>query len=279
MVVYWDLLALWNFAADYLLLLCAVRLAGLSPRRGRLASAAALGALYAVVQAALPFSTAALLAALALLCAAAFAGSGQALRLSLLFALLACALAGGVLLLGRLTGSLRRLVRGVVWAELPWGVFLGASALSYLLLSLVFRGGARHGGSERVRVTIARGGRRVKLTLLRDTGNTLTDPRTGEGVPVIGADALRPLFDAETYALLCRGGVPPGFAALPYRAVGTPCGALAAFRCDALHADGRTLGARLIAVSPQRVGDGGGICGLWCAMEEERERSGLETAL
>ena len=46
MVVYWDLAAAWNFALDYILLLCTLRLAGLPPRRVRLALGAALGALF-----------------------------------------------------------------------------------------------------------------------------------------------------------------------------------------------------------------------------------------
>ncbi|MBQ7713507.1 MAG: sigma-E processing peptidase SpoIIGA, partial [Oscillospiraceae bacterium] len=46
MIVYWDLVALWNFALDYLLLLGAARLAGRGFRRVRLALGAALGAAY-----------------------------------------------------------------------------------------------------------------------------------------------------------------------------------------------------------------------------------------
>ena len=46
-VVYLDRVVLLNLAVDYLLLLATARLAGLPLRRGRLALAAALGALYA----------------------------------------------------------------------------------------------------------------------------------------------------------------------------------------------------------------------------------------
>ena len=47
MVVYWDLAALVNGAADYLLLLSAARLAGRTVPRLRLLGAAAFGAAYA----------------------------------------------------------------------------------------------------------------------------------------------------------------------------------------------------------------------------------------
>ena len=54
MVVYWDLAALVNGAADYLLLLSAARLAGRTVPRLRLLGAAAFGAAYAVLRLVLP---------------------------------------------------------------------------------------------------------------------------------------------------------------------------------------------------------------------------------
>ena len=56
MVVYWDLAALVNGAADYLLLLSAARLAGRTVPRLRLLGAAAFGAAYAVLRLVLPCS-------------------------------------------------------------------------------------------------------------------------------------------------------------------------------------------------------------------------------
>lgn len=53
-----------------------------------------------------------------------------------------------------------RLARGVVTADLPWGVFLIAAGTSYLLLSVVFRYGAARTGSETADVVIAYRGKR-----------------------------------------------------------------------------------------------------------------------
>ena len=142
MVVYWDLAALVNGAADYLLLLSAARLAGRTVPRLRLLGAAAFGAAYAVLRLVLPCSpwlNAAAFVGMALL---AFCGTGRALKLGLLTLLLSCALGGGVLLLGQCCGTLERVARGVIFAQLPWGVLLGAMGVTYLLLSTVFRGGA-----------------------------------------------------------------------------------------------------------------------------------------
>ena len=246
MVVYWDLVAAWNFALDYLLLLCTLRLAGRPPRRRRLALGAALGAVYAVIALILPFSPWLLLGVMALVCFAAF-GRERWLRLTLLFVLLSCSLCGLVLLLGRVCGGLARLGRGMVYAELPWGVFLGATALAWLLLALVFRGGARHGASELVFARVEYGGKCADVTLLRDTGNTLSDPLTGEGVPVIERAALSEL-PIEAERTLCAR-----------TALGDA--ALGAFRCDKLTVDGRKLGARLIALSDRALGQR--YQGLW----------------
>lgn len=273
MVVYWDLAALWNFTLDYLLLLGTLRIAGRPPRRRRLAFGAALGAAYSVAALALPLPAWTTPAALPLMTLAAFGRTERYVKLTLLCLLLACGLGGIVVLLGGL-GGMERLAYGLIYARLPWGVFFAASGLSYLLLTLVFRDGARHGGGELVRVRVEYGGRHVMLRLLRDTGNTLSDPLTGEGVPVIEKSALLPLFPEGN-----GGGTAYGkTAALRARTVSGADGMLDAFRCDALFVDGRALGARLIALSPEAFG--GGYQGLWFDEErEERERHELEKAV
>ena len=251
MVVYWDLAALVNGAADYLLLLSAARLAGRTVPRVRLAGASAFGALYGAVQLALPRSALLLAAAFAAMAALAFCGTGRALKLTLLFALLACTLGGMVLLLGRCCGSPERIARGLVYAQLPFGVFFGAAGITYLLLSTVFRGAARRDGGDMVSVCLRRGGRSVTLRLLRDSGNLLADPATGRSVPVIGKSALRPILPENEKAYIMMDCTTAG-------GVGT----LRAFYCDGLCVNGKELGRRLVAVSPDIYGDGG-FQGVW----------------
>lgn len=255
MVVYWDLAAMVNGAVDYLLLLSAARLAGRTVTRRRLLAASLFGAAYAAVQLALPRSALLGAAAFALIAALAFAGTGRAVKLGLLFALLACALGGAVVLLGTATGSLTRLARGVVYAKLPWSVLLGAGAAAWVACGCIFRGGARCGGGDTVRVRFTNGGHTVTLRLLRDTGDLLTDPASGESVPVVGASALGAVAPREGYITLpCT------------TASGT--GTLHAFECESVCADGRALGRRLVAVSPTLYGDGG-FQGVWNAGREE----------
>ena len=251
MVVYWDLAALVNGAADYLLLLSAARLAGRTVPRVRLLGASAFGALYGAVQLALPRSAFLLAAALVIMAALAFCGTGRALKLTLLFALLACALGGMVLLLGRCCGSLERVARGLVYAQLPFGVFFGAAGITYLLLSSVFRGAACRDGGDMVSVCLRCGGRSVTLRLLRDSGNLLADPATGQSIPVIGKSALGPLLPENEEAYITMPCTTAGGAET-----------LRAFYCDGLRVNGRELGRRLVAVSPDIYGDGG-FQGVW----------------
>lgn len=254
MVVYWDLVLLFNFLTDYLLLYCAAQLSGFGIRRKRIALGAFAGAAYAVVQLLFPKSVLVMLAVLALMGVLTFFGTGRAIRLTLLFAALACAFGGGVLLLGQVFGTTRQLAHGVLFAELPWRVFFAAAVLSYLLLGFVFRGSAQHTDSELAAVTIFYHGASVSLTLLRDTGNTLTDPQTGVGIPVISKHAVRELLGEDEIALL---------PCVPYCSVGTQSGSLPVFCCDELKCDGVSLGARPIAVSANVLG-GGRYVGLWC---------------
>lgn len=271
MVVYWDLAAAWDFMLDYLLLLGAARLAGQSVRQGRLALSAALGALYSVATLVLEIPAWTLAPALLGVCAVAYAKTGRAVKLTLLFALLACALGGAVLALGAAFGSVEHLAHCLLGAHIPWGVFFAAAGASMLLQCTVFRGFARHADSELVRVRIEYGGRDVAVTLLRDTGNELTDPLTGEGVPIIEKAALSPLLEGG-------GAEPPALLRLRCNTVGGAGTELDAFRCDALSAEGRSLGARLVAISPGSFG--GRYGGLWFGEErEEALESGLEASV
>ena len=258
MIVYWDLVLLFNFLTDYLLLCCTVHLSGFGICRKRIVLGALVGAFYAVLQLLFAKSVIVMLAVLALMGVLTFCGTGRAIRMTLLFAALACAFCGGVLLLGQMFGTARRLARGVLLAELPWVVFLAAAMLSYLLLGAVFHGGARHTDGELARVTVCYRGERVTLTLLRDTGNTLTDPASGVGIPVVSACALTPLLGAEEINALPR---------IPYSSIGIQNGELPVLYADELIVCGVSYGARPVALAPYALGSGRYV-GLWCEGNE-----------
>lgn len=257
MVVYWDLVMLFNFLVDYLLLYSAMRLSGRDIGRKRLLLGATLGALCAVVQLLLPRSFFLMALVFLAIGALAFYGSGRAIKLTLLFLMLSCAFAGGVLLLGQL-GGMEQLARGIVYADLPWGVFFGAAGLSYLVFCIAFRGSAAQNRGDLATVDITCGDKRVSLRLLRDTGNTLRGS-DGIGVPVISKGAIKALcMDSN-----CTDD-------LPYRSVGQQSGTLKTISCDRFLCDGQETAIRRIAVSDNEFGDSFvGILPQEIAMEEK----------
>lgn len=264
MVIYVESVLAFNFLLDYLLLFGAARLAGRTVARRRLLFGAAVGGAYAAVQLFLPRSVLLLLLALAVMGTAAFSGSGRAVKLTLLFFLASCGFAGVVVLLGQGTRSMTRLARGVVAADLPWGIFLIAAGLSYLLLSVVFRFGAARTGREVAEAVITYRGKTARVRLLRDTGNTLSDPATGLGVPVVDRHALGGLVSKEEAATLPR---------IPYCSVGRADGSLPLLRCEAMILDGKGLGARSVALTERPPGDGSAYAGLWCEGCEKGEKN------
>ena len=153
----------------------------------------------------------------------------------------------------RLSGRLLVLLAAAVWG------------LCRLLLDRF----ARHRGRELVRLGLRLGERTLDCTALRDTGNTLSDPLTGEPVLVarwqLAARLLPELgltkaqFEDPGALLLCLGAGRPELRVrlIPFRAVGTEGGLLAALSMDCVTEDGKPSAARLVAFAPTELSDGG----------------------
>lgn len=274
-VIYVDTLFLFNALVDYLLLLCAARLAGEPLKRLRFALGAVLGGGYAVAifLPGLGFleRPACQLAAAVLMVLAAFWGSRRLGRQVLIFFALSCAFAGGVLALSMLGGQGLSLNRGVIYSGMDLKIVLLSAAGCYAVLSLLLQKAVRHtsftGELKAVRLELE--DRTVELTALTDTGNTLTDPVTGQGVMVAEGERLLPLFAASQRPSVQELRDPAGalerltgagghFRLLPYRAVGVDRGLLLAVRVDRAVVDGEDRGAMVVALSPTPVSDGGG---------------------
>ncbi len=278
--VYLDELFLLNFVVDYLLLLAAGRLAGEVLRRGRLALGAVLGAAYSAAVF-LP-GGGFLLHPLCKLGAAVgmvligYGGSRRLLRVSLVFFLTSAAFGGGIFALQSLGSRRLALENGVLTSAMDLRLILLSAAGCYAVLTLVFQRAARHGGPrELVPAVLKLEGRRVALTALVDTGNTLTDPATGRSVMVAEGEKVAALFPPGTAptveelrepALLLErldsGGWRGRCRLLPYQSVGVECGLLLALRLDAARVGTEDWGRLLLALSPTPLTDGGGYCAL-----------------
>lgn len=277
MTVYLDTLFLINWAAGYLLLLSAAKVAGEPFGRVRLALGSAAGA----VLTALSFlpgwgwlvHPACKVGAAVVMLLLAFGGSRHLLRLGLLFLALSCALGGGVVLLGLLSGKGFRLQNGALTTALDVKAALLAAAVCYLVLTLLLRRTGRHVGRELAPAVVGIGGENVLLTALRDTGNTLCDPATGRPVLVAQGETLNRLLPgellsglgrpAETMERFAQEELGRRLRLLPYRAVGVECGFLLAVRADRVSVGAREYGPLLVALSPTPVSDSGGYQALF----------------
>ncbi len=277
-VIYLDQVFLLNFVVDYLLLLSAGRLAGEVLRRGRLALGAALGAVYAgaVFLPGMGFLTHPLckVGAGVAMVLAGYCGSRRLLRVSLVFFAVSAAFGGGILALQLLGSRSLTLSNGVLASPMDLKLVLLSAAGCYGLITLLFQRAARHSPlRELAPAAVELGGRRVTLTALVDTGNTLTDPVSGRPVLVAEGEKVKDLFPpgtapsrtelrdpASALERLSEAGLRCRL--LPYQAVGVECALLLALRADRVTVGGEDYGPLLVALSPTGLTDGGGYCAL-----------------
>ena len=134
-----------------------------------------------------------------------------------------------------------------------------AVGILWLLCRRVFSGGA--GGKEYVPVRISHEGNMVSVIALKDSGNSLRDPVTGESVMVIGAQTAMHLIGLNKEQLsspmeTLTGSSIRGLRLIPYRSVGGS-GMLLAKRFPNVQIGDRK-GSALVAFAPEAIGRGEG---------------------
>ncbi len=228
MTVYVHVVMGLNFMVDLLLLVGTNRLAGHPSEVLRVLLAALLGGIYGGMCLVPGFrflgSTLWRLVSLGLMGGIAFGFRRGIFRRVMLFVLLSMALGGIAMGLGK--GGLLTLI-------------LAAMGLC-VLCSAGFQGKL---GMLCVPLELRHGGKTVKLTALRDTGNTLRDLVTGESVLIVGAEAASSLLgmtkqEVASPVETVASGKYSGLRLIPYRAVGQSCGMLLAVRLDEVKLNG-----------------------------------------
>jgi hypothetical protein len=251
MAGYLETVILLNFAVDLLLLAGSSRLSGFPVGWGTAILGAALGGIYAGCCMLPGFQFLGNFlwrcVSLGLMGTIAFGMSLSGLRRSLVFSLLSMALGGIALCMG--TGGVT-------------GLVAGGAVLLVCCLGFRFPPGSR----EYVPVELPHGDKCQRLLALRDTGNMLRDPITGQAVLVVDADAgetllgLTPRQLCDPVAAVASAGV-PGLRLLPYRSLGSPKGMLAAIRLENTKI-GDFQGSALVAFAPQKLDSEGIYRGL-----------------
>ena len=247
MIVYLDAVALLNFLVDYLLLLSTNRLCGYPPGWRRSGLAAALGGIYGATCMVPGFSflgnTLWRFICLGLMGWIAFGTCRSALRRTVIFVLLCMALGG-------------------IAQGLGAGGFASVIASAAALFGMCILGFRNAPGSvSYVPVELCYAGKKLRLTALCDTGNTLTDPVTGRPVLVVGAEVARQLTGLTEQQLrspvnAVSQSTVPGLRLIPYRSVGQPSGMLLALRFQNVRI-GKWQGSSLVAFAPERLCEDG----------------------
>jgi len=241
--LYLDVLWFLNFAVDLLLLIAANRLSGYPTALGRTVSAAVLGGFYGsiCVVPGLRFlaGTHWRMVFLGLMGCIAFGVSKDSVRRSVLFVILSMALGGIALGIGK---------GGFI------SVLLGAMFVCVMCMFGV-RGRI---GNRFLPVEIRHNGKCHRFTAMVDTGNTLTDPITGQQVMVVSSELGKQLLGLGVLAFSDPVSVVEhiqGGRLIPYHSVGTEGGLLAAKRFQDVRI-GKWRGECLVAFSPQKLGRG-----------------------
>ena len=228
-----------NFLVNALLLLGTNRLCGYPAEPGKAVIAAVVGGIYSGACLLPGFyflgNTVWRTVFLVIVAVIAFSMDKTAIRRTVIFVLLSMALGGMAIGLGS---------GGVI-------PLLTAAAILFTLCVVGFQGGICR--SLYLPVELQYGGRKIQLTALRDTGNTLRDPVTGSPVLVVGAETARYLTGLSKEQLMKPVEsitAVPGLRLIPYRAVGKDSGMLLAVKIPQAKI-GRWQGSTLVAFAPE----------------------------
>jgi stage II sporulation protein GA (sporulation sigma-E factor processing peptidase) len=241
--MYMDVLMVLNFAVDLLLLIAANRLCGYPASVKRSVPAAVLGGVYGGV------------------CAVP-----GLVFLGRFWGRVLCLLVMSGIAFGFCRNALRRTVLFVFLTMALGGVALGVnnrSFLGILLCAVVvavmcligFHGKV---GAEYIPVVIGQGKQTLRFFALRDTGNTLTDPVSGEQVLVASAELGKRLLgvsEAELQNPVEAMERLSGARLIPYHSVGREGGLLLARRFEDVTIGSRK-GSCLVAFVPHEIGKG-----------------------
>lgn len=246
MTVYLDLVMVLNFLVDFLLLLGTNRLSGFPLEVGRLLGAALLGSIYsgACMLHRFRFLGSLLwrVVFLVLMAVLAFGWNRGAWKRGGVFVLLSMALGGLAVSVGKSDFLTLILSALCIWA----------------LCNAAF--GGQIGQREYVNVTLRYGGNTVSVVALRDTGNGLRDPVTGEPVLVVSGRIAKRLTGLSEEQIrnpletMAKNPL-PGLRLIPYASVGNGGGMLLALRVKGSTAGQKSKGI-LVAFAAEGIGEG-----------------------
>ena len=241
--MYLDVLWFLNFAVDLLLLIATNRLSGYPTAMGRTVFSAVIGGFYGSI-CVLPglfflAGTIWRVIFLELMAFIAFGINKDSIRRSVLFVFLSMALGGIALGIGQ-------------------GGFIPVLLCAVLVCMMCLFGLRGRFGSQFLPAEIRYNGKCHRFTAMIDTGNTLTDPITGQQVMVVSSGLGQRILGEGALAFsdpIAAMEKIQGGRLIPYHTVGNEGGLLAAKRFRDVTI-GKWHGDCLVAFSPQELGRG-----------------------
>ena len=244
--IYVDVIFVLNFAVDFLLIQGTNRLAGYPEEYRRGIGASVLGGIYGTV---------------CVLPGWHFLGSGLWRTVFLLLM--------GIIAFGWNRSAIQRISVFLILSMALGGIASGSSAdhvfgliLCGCFLFLLCRMGFFRGIGKEVYIPVKLcwRGRCMDIYALRDTGNVLRDPLTGEQVLVCGADVGEALLGLPRNCFrdpvgTMMQGLIPGLRMIPYHSVGNPGGMLLVVRMDEVIVAG-AKSTPLVAFAPEEIAKG-----------------------
>lgn len=274
-IIYIDQLIFINFIIDYFTLLCTAKVASVVIRRIPIALAAALGGAYAGI-CVLPgwsFMLHPLIksAVAVLMCLIAFGREAHLFRDIVIFFLVSAGFGGLVWAVSMFGGY--DLSGKTLYLPLNWKILALSFAVSYVVISALFRRFADTAQQELSEVQITLNQRTIHFRALRDTGNSLFDPITNCSVLVCERTCLAKLFEgteinfqedpaAMVEYLSRQPGLTGRMRLIPFNSVGGS-GLLAAFRPDALSIGGKPIENTLVAFTDNKLSTYGQYQGIY----------------
>ncbi len=259
--VYIDVLFMVNFIINILLIEAGGVICGVESAWHRTLPAAALGALYAVCvffpQLQIFYTVIMKIVFSAAMVAAAYRPRRLKMffRLWVIFYAVSFVFGGAVIAimsftsLGYKTGAIYS--NGVLYMNLPWQVLLLCCAVSYAFVTLAGRIRRKRVTEESVRrnVSVFLNGKSASFTAIVDTGNSLSDPITGDPVIVCEFEALKAIFppgEKSVTERLAECGAK--LRMIPFSSVGKESGVMPGFLPDEVKIDGMAAGRCVVCV-------------------------------
>jgi stage II sporulation protein GA (sporulation sigma-E factor processing peptidase) len=286
-VVYIDTVFFINFSVNFLMLLAAAKFSGFPYRRLRLLASAMFGGLYGVLACVPGLKILSSLGIkLAVGATMVFIGFGfvnlkRYIKYLMLFILVSVVFGGDVFAI-YITGGgdIKDFGSNLLYSRISPNVLIISVLLCYGFISIFFSGVGRHGGScgDITQIEASMGDRKITISALVDTGNTLQDPISRAAVMVAEVDAVKDIFPPGIQGLFDRSLVSDPqalmiisevdsalarrFRLIPFKSVGLEGGILLAFRPDSVLVSGRVQKGMLIALSPNDLSEGAGYSAL-----------------